>query len=188
MTSVTTGGKEIAVFGGGCFWCLDAVFSTLRGVSQVRSGYCGGRLEAPSYATVCSGSTGHAEVVEIMFDPEVISFATLLDCFFAVHDPTTLNRQGHDVGTQYRSVVFCQSESQAAAAKEAVARLQASAAYSSPIITEIAPAQPFYPAESYHQGYFGANPEQGYCSVVIAPKLARFRAHHRDLMKDEAGR
>lgn len=169
------GRHEFALLGGGCFWCLEAVFEKLRGVAEVCSGYAGGHLASPTYEAVCTGQTGHAEVVRIVFDPAVISFATLLDVFFAVHDPTTLNRQGNDVGTQYRSVIFCQSPQQTSEARAAVARLNAEGSYAAPAVTEIAGPVTFYPAEGYHQHYFELNGRQPYCSIVVAPKLAKAR-------------
>ena len=177
---------EIAVLGGGCFWCLEAVFSTLRGVRSVRSGYCGGQKGLPTYESVCGGTTGYAEVVEILFDPAIISFSTLLECFFAIHDPTSLNRQGHDVGTQYRSVIFCQEQSQAEAAAAMITLVNERGRYDGKVVTQVVTEKaPFYPAEKYHQGYYEANPQQGYCSIVIAPKLAQFRARYPELLRQE---
>lgn len=167
---------EKAVLGGGCFWCLDAVFREVEGVSHVVSGYAGGARPQPSYEQVCSGATGHAEVVEVTFDPDVIAFRELLAIFFAIHDPTTLNRQGNDVGTQYRSVIFCQSPEQATQAREFIAELEASGVYHTPVVTEIVTEPvPFWPAKDYHQNYYALHPGQGYCQVVISPKLAKFR-------------
>jgi peptide-methionine (S)-S-oxide reductase len=166
---------ETAVLGGGCFWCLEAVYEQLRGVLAVESGYAGGSSPNPTYKEVCGGNTGHAEVVRITFDPDVITFRELLDVFFAVHDPTTLNRQGADVGTQYRSVIFCQTPEQRATAEAAVAELAASKTFPNPIVTELAGAVPFFKAEDYHQGYFRANPGQGYCQAVVGPKVAKAR-------------
>lgn len=168
---------EVATLGGGCFWCLEAVFEQLRGVERVESGYAGGSVAHPTYQQVCAGNTGHAEVVQITFDPRAISFAELLDVFFDIHDPTTLNRQGADVGTQYRSVIFYHSPEQKRVAEEKIAALNASGVYGRPVVTQLAPFQTFYRAEDYHQGYFRRNPYQGYCQVVIAPKVAKFRAH-----------
>ena len=168
--------KEIATLAGGCFWCLEAVFDELKGVETVISGYMGGKAENPTYEQVCGGKTGHAEVVQITFDPAVISFAEILEVFFVIHDPTTLNRQGNDVGTQYRSAVFYHSPEQKAIAEGVVTRLNAAKLWKSPIVTEITPAQPFYAAEDYHQKYFKNNPDQGYCSFVVAPKVAKFRS------------
>jgi peptide-methionine (S)-S-oxide reductase len=165
---------EVATLGGGCFWCLDAVFLRLKGVDSVVSGYCGGRTLNPSYRDICEGNSGHAEVVQITFDPALISYPDLLEVFFAIHDPTTLNRQGNDVGTQYRSVIFTHSAEQAASAARTVAALGAAGAYADPIVTEVLPVPTFYPAEDYHQDYFANNPRQPYCQAVVAPKLAKF--------------
>lgn len=173
---------ELATLGGGCFWCLDAAYRGLKGVLSVVSGYAGGVAPGPSYREVCSGTTGHAEVVRISFDPAIVDYETLLRVFFSLHDPTTLNRQGADVGTQYRSVIFYHSDTQRDTAQRLIARLAAEGQWSDPIVTELAPAPDFFPAESYHQDYFRQNPYQGYCQVVIAPKLAKVRERHRDLM------
>ena len=167
--------REIAVLGGGCFWCLEAVFDELAGVHSVESGYAGGRNPDPTYEDVCGGDTGHAEVVRIAFDPSMLSFRELLTVFFTIHDPTTRNRQGNDVGTQYRSVVFCQSQEQRATALSLMAELSAAKLWRDPIVTEIADAAPFYEAERYHQEYFAGNPRQPYCAAVVAPKVAKFR-------------
>lgn len=164
-----------ALLGGGCFWCTEAVFKEVNGVEKVVSGYAGGQRANPSYEQICTGATGHAEVVEITFDSAVISFHDLLLIFFATHDPTTLNRQGNDVGTQYRSVIFCQDQTQKNVARMVLAELDLDRVFPAPIVTEIADAVPFYPAEAYHQDYFERNPGQGYCAIVIAPKLAKFR-------------
>jgi peptide-methionine (S)-S-oxide reductase len=169
--------------GGGCFWCLEAVFEQLNGVECVVSGYAGGEPENPSYEMVCSGMTGHAEVVEITFDPQRISYRQLLEVFFAMHDPSTLNRQGADVGTQYRSVIFTHSAEQREIAEELVATLERSGEFSAPIVTEIRDAPRFFPAESYHQGYFRHNPGQGYCAFVVAPKAAATRRKYASLIK-----
>lgn len=167
--------REIATLGGGCFWCLEAVYAELAGVERVVSGYAGGRVANPSYEQVCAGTTGHAEVVQIVFDPRVISYRELLEVFFTIHDPTTPNRQGHDVGTQYRSIILYHDEGQRATAEETVARLGAEGLWGAPIVTEIAPLAAFYPAEAYHQDYFKRNPQQPYCQVVVAPKVAKAR-------------
>jgi peptide-methionine (S)-S-oxide reductase len=172
--------SEIATFAGGCFWCLDAVFRQLRGVELVESGYAGGSVDDPSYRQVCSGTTGHAEVVQITFDPAVISYRDLLGVFFTIHDPTTPNRQGADVGTQYRSVVFYHSPEQRATAEEVIAELTREGVWDSPIVTEIVEAPKFYSAEKYHQDYYAQNSEQGYCQVVIAPKVAKVRKKYLD--------
>ncbi|MBX3463052.1 MAG: peptide-methionine (S)-S-oxide reductase MsrA [Planctomycetes bacterium] len=163
--------RELATFGSGCFWCTEAVLEQLDGVLEVTSGYAGGEVENPTYEQVCSGTTGHAEVVQIVFDPARISYAQLLDWFFRAHDPTTLDRQGPDHGTQYRSVVFTHSAAQQAEAQAAIARAQPH--WRDPIVTEVAPAPRFWPAEGYHQDYFRRNPNQGYCRVMIAPKLQK---------------
>ncbi len=166
---------EIATLGGGCFWCLDAVYRDLRGVVKVESGYAGGAPENPSYELVCTGRTGHAEVVQITFDPSEISFRELLDVFFVIHDPTTLNRQGADVGTQYRSVIFYHSPEQQQTAEAVIRELEASGRYDDRIVTQLAPAPQFYRAEEYHQDYFTKNPGAGYCRAVVAPKVAKAR-------------
>jgi len=165
----------VAVLGGGCFWCLDAAFRDLDGVLSVESGYAGGRDANPTYEAVCTGRTGHAEVVRITFDPAVVSYRDLLTVFFTLHDPTTLNRQGNDVGTQYRSVIFCETPEQRADAQRLVDELTAQKLWRDPIVTEIADAAPFYPAETYHQDYFSRNGYQPYCQAVVAPKVAKFR-------------
>jgi peptide-methionine (S)-S-oxide reductase len=166
---------EVATLGGGCFWCLEAVFEQLRGVESVVSGYSGGTLPNPSYEQVCTGRTGHAEVVQVTFDPAVVSFREVLEVFFATHDPTTLNRQGADIGTQYRSAIFWQTPQQKQVAEGLIAELNAEKIWNSPIVTEVTPFQHFYPAEGYHQSYFRNNPEQGYCRAVVSPKVAKFR-------------
>ena len=168
---------ETAVLGGGCFWCLETVYREVAGVREVVSGYCGGAVDAPDYHAVCDGHTGHAEVVRISFDPEAVSFRTLLEIFFVIHDPTTRNRQGNDVGTQYRSVIFAQDAAQAETARELIDALTAAKAFADPIVTELAGAERFWPAEDYHQDYFARNGHQPYCQVVVAPKLAKFRQH-----------
>ena len=176
-------GREIATLGGGCFWCLEAVFAGLAGVERVRSGYAGGRTANPTYRQVCSGDTGHAEVVEITFDPETISYRDILDVFFTIHDPTTLNRQGNDVGTQYRSVIFCHSPQQKAIAEQAIAALSASREFRDPIVTELAAAPTFHVAEDYHQEYFRLHGHEPYCQFVVAPKVAKFRQKFADKLK-----
>ncbi|HET7096057.1 MAG TPA: peptide-methionine (S)-S-oxide reductase MsrA [Casimicrobiaceae bacterium] len=177
---------ETAVLGGGCFWCLEAVFDELDGVHSVESGYAGGATPNPTYEQVCSGRTGHAEVVRVRFDPKRLAFRDLLTAFFSIHDPTTLNRQGNDVGTQYRSVIFCQTPEQRAAAESVVEELTAAGLWDEPIVTEIADAAPFYEAERYHQEYFARNPGQPYCTVVVAPKVAKFRKHFTEKLKRRA--
>lgn len=166
---------ETATFGGGCFWCLEAVFEQVRGVGSVVSGYAGGQVENPSYERVCGGQTGHAEVIRLTFDPAEIAYRDLLEIFFAIHDPTTLNRQGNDVGSQYRSVIFYHSAEQSETAAALLAELDRARPWGAPVVTELLPAPVFYPAESYHQHYFARNPGQGYCSFVVAPKVAKFR-------------
>jgi peptide-methionine (S)-S-oxide reductase len=170
-----------ATLAGGCFWCLEAVFLRLRGVHRVESGYAGGHVENPGYRAVCSGTTGHAEVVQIEFDPEEISYRELLEVFFAIHDPTTLNRQGGDVGTQYRSVIFYHSDEQKRVAEHAIA--DAAAVWDDPIVTQLEPLDAFYPAEAEHERYYERNPEQGYCQVVIAPKVAKVRQKYAARLK-----
>ncbi len=167
--------REIATLAGGCFWCLEAVYLELRGVLGVQSGYAGGRVPNPSYELVCTGTTGHAEVVQVTFDPDEISYRELLDVFFTIHDPTTLNRQGNDVGTQYRSAVFYHSPEQQATVEQAIAELAAEKVWDDPIVTEVVPFTEFYPAEEYHRDYFRLHPEQAYCRAVIAPKVAKAR-------------
>lgn len=174
---------EQATMGGGCFWCTEAVFDQLAGVTDVVSGYTGGQTENPSYKQICTGATGHAEVVRVTFDPARISYADILRVFFATHDPTTLNRQGADIGTQYRSVIFTHSEEQARIAREVKAEIEAAGLYPQPIVTEITPAVTFYPAETYHQAYFATNPTQPYCQAVVAPKVAKFRKQFMDRLK-----
>jgi peptide-methionine (S)-S-oxide reductase len=167
--------RETATLGGGCFWCLEAVYQQLRGVEEVVSGYSGGHVDHPTYREVCEGTTGHAEVTQITFDPEVVSFREILEVFFTIHDPTTLNRQGGDVGTQYRSVIFWHSEDQKRVAEEVMAELEREKVWDAPLVTELAPLERFYPAEGYHQEYYQRNPNQAYCRVVIEPKVAKFR-------------
>ncbi len=167
--------EEIATLAGGCFWCLEAVFADLRGVSRVVSGYAGGHVENPTYRAVCDGTTGHAEVVQITFDPRVASYRELLEVFFTIHDPTTLNRQGGDVGTQYRSAIFYHSPEQRETAAQVIAELDAARVWDAPIVTEVVPLDVFYPAEDYHQEYYRNNASQPYCRAVIAPKVAKFR-------------
>lgn len=178
-----TGTRESATLGGGCFWCLEAVFEQLRGVERVESGYAGGTAANPTYQQVCTGGTGHAEVVQINFDPSVLSFGDLLDVFFDIHDPTTLNRQGADVGTQYRSVIFYHSPEQKRIAEERIAALNASGSYRVPVVTQLVPFEAFHRAEDYHQSYFRSNPYQGYCQAVVGPKVAKFRSHFADKIK-----
>lgn len=176
-------GAEIATLGGGCFWCLEAVFDNLQGVVSVESGYCNGRTVNPTYKQVCNGDTGHAEVVRVTFDPAVISFREILEVFFTIHEPTTLNRQGNDAGTQYRSGIYCHSPEQKLVAEQLIAELTANKAYSAPIVTEVVAAQTFYVAEDYHQEYFENNGAQPYCQFVVAPKVAKFRKKFADRLK-----
>ena len=178
---------ELATFGGGCFWCLDAAFRQLRGVEKVVSGYAGGKRPNPTYEQVCTGVTGHAEVVQITFDPGIISYRDLLGVLFSIHDPTTLNRQGGDVGTQYRSLIFFHSPAQLEAAKEVIGQLSANQVWDDPIVTEIAPFSVFYAAEGYHQDYFNKNPNQPYCAAIIAPKVSKMRKAYFDKLTREEG-
>jgi peptide-methionine (S)-S-oxide reductase len=180
---MTDAGKEIATLAGGCFWCLEAVFDDLKGVDSVESGYMGGKTVNPSYEEVCSGETGHAEVAQLSFDPKRVSFKEILEVFFVIHDPTTLNRQGNDVGTQYRSAIFYHSAEQKAAAEQVIANMSAGKIYEDPIVTEVVPASKFYVAEDYHQEYFRRNPAQPYCAFVVRPKVAKFRKHFLEKLK-----
>jgi peptide-methionine (S)-S-oxide reductase len=175
--------KEVATLAGGCFWCLEAVFDELKGVESVESGYAGGSVPNPTYEQVCTGNTGHAEAVQVTFDPRVISYHDLLTVFFAIHDPTTLNRQGADVGTQYRSAIFYRSEQQEAVARQVIQEIGAAHLWDAPIVTEVKPFGEFYMAEDYHQEYFAHNSFQPYCRVVIAPKVAKFRKQFVDRLK-----
>ncbi len=185
MSSVAAspGSREIATLGGGCFWCLEAVFDGLKGVESVESGYMGGQSANPTYEAVCSGRTGHAEVVRIAFDPAVVSFRDVLEVFFVVHDPTTLNRQGNDAGTQYRSAIFYHSLQQKAVADEVIAALNRGKLWPDPIVTEVTAASAFYEAEDYHQEYFVRNGGQPYCQYVVAPKVQKFRKLFLDRLK-----
>jgi peptide-methionine (S)-S-oxide reductase len=167
-----------ATLAGGCFWCIEAVFELLNGVESVKSGYAGGHVVDPTYEQICTGMTGHAEVLQIMYDQEIISFTELLETFFAVHDPTTLNRQGHDVGTQYRSSIFCHNAEQQDISRQAIEFLSNQGIWVDPIVTEVVPLEIFYPAEQYHQQYYRNNPESPYCQYVISPKLSKFREHY----------
>lgn len=172
---------EIATLGGGCFWCLEAVYQELQGVQHVESGYSGGQVLNPSYEQVCSGATGHAEVVRVEFDPAVVSYRQILEIFFTIHDPTTLNRQGNDCGTQYRSVIFFQNAEQEDTARHVISEM--ANVWDAPIVTELSPAPVYYKAEDYHQNYYRQNPMQGYCAFVVAPKVAKFRKMFADKMK-----
>ncbi len=182
-TASTAPGMEKATFGTGCFWCTEAMFESLDGVSEAVSGYEGGTKANPTYKEVCTGTTGHAECVEVTYDPRKVTYAELLQAFFRSHDPTSLNRQGADVGTQYRSVIFYHNDEQKQLAETVKKELNESGAYDKPIVTEISPASTFYVAEDYHQSYFANNPEQGYCAFVIAPKLDKFRKVFKDKLK-----
>lgn len=178
---------EFATLGGGCFWCLEAVYEDLEGVRRVRSGYSGGTVSNPSYEDVCRGDTGHAEVVQVEFDPTVTTYRELLEVFFAIHDPTTLNRQGADVGTQYRSVIFFHSPDQESVARQLIRELDADGPWDDPIVTQVLPARVFYPAEDYHSDYFRRNPQQPYCQAVISPKIAKFRKRFRHKLRSVQG-
>ncbi len=184
MTEITSSGqKETATFGGGCFWCTEAIFKSLKGVETVESGYSGGKVKNPTYKEVCTGETGHAEVIQITFDPAVISFRELLEVFWETHDPTTLNRQGADVGTQYRSVVFYHTPQQKEIAEKYKAELNRENVFNKPVVTEITAFDKFYKAENYHQDYYANNSTQGYCQIVIVPKLEKFRKIFKDKLK-----
>lgn len=175
--------REVATLAGGCFWCLEAVYNQLRGVLSVESGYAGGHIPNPTYKQVCTGSTGHAEVVQVTFDPDVISFRDLLEIFFTIHDPTTLNRQGADIGTQYRSAIFYHTPEQKSIAEQIIAEMNAEKVWDAPIVTEVVPFEELYKAEDYHQEYYQNNPSQPYCQVVIAPKVAKFRQKYFEKLK-----
>lgn len=175
--------REVATLGGGCFWCLDGIFRDLKGVEKVESGYAGGQAKNPSYRDVCSGTTGHAEVVQVTFDPAVVSFRDLLGVFFTIHDPTTLNQQGADVGTQYRSVILYHSDEQRRTAEQVISELTDAKLWDDPIVTQVVPFTAYYPAEDYHQDYFAQNPDQPYCRVVIEPKVSKFRKRYLDRLK-----
>lgn len=175
--------REVITLGGGCFWCMDAVFTDLKGVDQVLSGYSGGEVAHPSYEDVCTGTTGHAEVIQISFDPTVISLQELLKVFFTLHDPTTMNRQGNDVGPQYRSVIFYRDEAQKRVAEQVIKETEDSGIWDAPVVTELKPFDKFYVAEDYHQDYFRKNPLQPYCLVVIRPKVAKLRKSYLEMLK-----
>lgn len=179
--------QQLATLGGGCFWCIEPIFDELIGVSEVISGYSGGIRPNPSYEQVCTGATGHAEVIQVHFDPEQISYRELLQIFFSAHDPTQLNRQGNDIGTQYRSVIYYHSPEQKQVAEEVIAELNATKLWPQPIVTELSPAPAFYPAEDYHQEYFLNNPQQPYCQIVVAPKVAKFRQQFAHRLKRATG-
>jgi len=180
---MTANGRDLATLAGGCFWCLEAAFDQLDGVERVQSGYAGGTVPSPTYQQVCTGRTGHAEVVQVTFDAGVISYRDLLKVFFVVHDPTTLNRQGGDVGTQYRSAVFYHTPEQKAEAQRVIAELSGAKVWDDPIVTGVVPLDRFYPAEEYHRDYYRRNPDQGYCQVVIAPKVAKVRKQYFNRLK-----
>lgn len=186
QTAGSADASHLATLGGGCFWCLEAAFVQLAGIESVVSGYAGGHTENPDYASVCSGATGHAEVIQVRFDPAVIDYRTLLEAFFAIHDPTTPNRQGHDVGTQYRSVIFTHTAEQQAIATDLIAELTAQRIWPDPIVTAVLPAPTFWPAEDYHQDYFAKNPHQPYCQFVVAPKAAKLRQIFAQRLKPSA--
>ena len=174
---------DIATLAGGCFWCLEAVYDQVKGVQSVESGYIGGQVDAPTYEQVCGGHTGHAEAVRITFDPRLVTFRDLLNVFFVIHDPTTRNRQGNDIGTQYRSGIFYHSPEQQQIAQEVIAAVTREGVYPNPIVTEVVPASQWYEAEAYHQEYFARNPFEGYCAYVVGPKVAKFRQRYASLLK-----
>jgi peptide-methionine (S)-S-oxide reductase len=178
--------QEIATLGGGCFWCLEAVYDEMEGVFSVESGYMGGILPDPDYHSVCTGKTGHIEIVQVTFDPAVTSYREILEVFFVIHDPTSIDRQGHDAGTQYRSAIFTHSEEQRRIAEEMIAELDAQDIFGRPIVTEVRPAETFYMAEDYHQEYFRKNPQQGYCAAVVAPKVRKFRENFAAKLRKRA--
>jgi peptide-methionine (S)-S-oxide reductase len=181
------GALEMATLGGGCFWCLQPAFQELQGVDHVTVGYAGGEVVQPSYEQVCTGRTGHAEVVQVAFDPGVVSYADILRIFFTLHDPTTPNRQGHDIGPQYRSIILTHDPAQEAVARQVIGELEAEHLWDAPIVTQIEALNAFYPAETYHQDYFYKNPGQGYCRAVVAPKVAKFRQHFASRLKQPVG-
>jgi peptide-methionine (S)-S-oxide reductase len=178
-------GTQVATLAGGCFWCLEAVYDEVKGVVSVESGYAGGHVKNPSYKEVCTGRTGHAEVVQVTFDDEVVSYRDLLNVFFGIHDPTTLNRQGADVGTQYRSAIFYHDEEQKKIAEEVIKALEAQKIWNNPIVTTLEKMEAFYMAEDYHQEYFVNNRFQPYCMAIVAPKVSKFRKHYMDMLKKE---
>jgi peptide-methionine (S)-S-oxide reductase len=184
-SNTNTTATALATLGGGCFWCVEGALNQLNGVSKVISGYAGGQTDNPTYEDICTGATGHAEVAQLTFDPSVIDFRTLLITFFAIHDPTTLNRQGNDRGTQYRSVIFTHNDEQEQIAKQLIAELEAAKVWDDPIITEVKPIPKFYPAENYHQDYFAHNPFQPYCMAVVGPKVQKIRDKFKELIRPE---
>jgi peptide-methionine (S)-S-oxide reductase len=177
---------EFATLAGGCFWCIEAVFEEVNGVERVESGYSGGTIENPTYRQICTGATGHAEVIQVAFDPKVISYREILEIFFVTHDPTSLNRQGHDVGTQYRSAIFYHSPQQKQTAEKLIEEFNAQKIWDRPIVTQVAPLEKFYRAEDYHQGYYRANPTNAYCEAVVAPKVAKLRKHFLSKLKTQS--
>lgn len=181
MTSDSS--REVATLGGGCFWCLEAVYRDVKGVESVESGYAGGHVDNPTYEEVCTGTTGHAEVVQVVFDPKVISYKQILEIFFSIHDPTTLNRQGNDIGPQYRSVIFYHSDKQRETAEDTINKLEAEGIWKDPIVTEVAPLEKYYPAEEYHRDYFQRNRMQPYCRLVIEPNVNQFRSRFAHYLK-----
>jgi peptide-methionine (S)-S-oxide reductase len=185
QTVTNSPANEVITLGGGCFWCTEAVFEQLKGVEKVESGYSGGNVPNPTYEQVSTGDTGHAEVSQITFDPKVVSLKTILEVFFTVHNPTTLDRQGNDAGTQYRSVIFYRNDEQKAVAKQVIKEIAAAKIWDGQIVTQLSPFKAFYKAEDYHQGYFKLHGKQPYCQMVIAPKVAKFRQHFRDKLKDD---
>lgn len=185
---MSDGSREVATLAGGCFWCLEAVYEQLMGVESVVSGYTGGHVVNPTYEQVCTARTGHAEAVQVTFDPQVVPYKDVLGVFFSIHDPTTLNRQGHDVGPQYRSAIFYHDDEQKAAAEQAIAELEASKVWGNPIVTEVTALPEFYVAEGYHQEYYRRNAGQPYCQIVISPKVAKFRKEYVDRLKPAAAR
>jgi peptide-methionine (S)-S-oxide reductase len=186
--STPTQDLQVATLAGGCFWCLEAVFDEIDGVTHVKSGYAGGHAPNPTYQQVCTGTTGHAEVTQVTFDPNVVSYRDLLNVFFSIHDPTTVDRQGNDIGSQYRSAIFTHDAQQTAMAEQVMDEVSAAGLYPGRLVTTVEPLTTFYPAEDYHDDYYARNPEQGYCQVVIAPKVAKFRKQHVDRLKRGATR
>jgi peptide-methionine (S)-S-oxide reductase len=186
--STPTQDLQVATVAGGCFWCLEAMFDEIDGVTHVKSGYAGGHAPNPTYQQVCTGTTGHAEVTQVTFDPNVVSYRDLLNVFFSIHDPTTVDRQGNDIGSQYRSAIFTHDAQQTATAQQVIDEVSAAGLYPGRLVTTVEPLTSFYPAEDYHDDYYARNPEQGYCQVVIAPKVAKFRKQHVDRLKRGATR
>ena len=183
MDKGASSGREVATLGGGCFWCIEAIFGELRGVEKVESGYAGGKTANPSYEQVSTGTTGHAESVQVTFNPDVITFKEILEIFFTMHDPTTMNRQGADVGTQYRSVIFYHSDEQRKVAEQVIKEFTEAKVWRAPIVTQLEPFKAFYPAEDYHKDYYHHHEDQPYCSIIIEPKIAKLREHFREKLK-----